>query len=82
MRLLKLVLDRLVLLQSECWFAVGNAALKAITLHETCGEGYHKYGDSTATAVQDWGQDSNLVFECKDLSAAEIHLLVRVDGKK
>jgi hypothetical protein len=23
-----------------------------------------------------------LVFECKDLSAAEIHLLVRVDGNK
>jgi len=34
LRLLKLVLDRLVLLQSECWFAVGNVAMKAITLHE------------------------------------------------
>jgi len=41
MRLLKLVLDRLVLWQSECWFAVGNVAMKANTLHETCGEGYH-----------------------------------------
>lgn len=41
MRLLELVSDRLVLLQRDCWFAVGNAALKAITLHEICGEGYH-----------------------------------------
>lgn len=41
MKLLKLVLDRLVLLRSDCWIAVGNTALKSITLHETCGEGYN-----------------------------------------